>query len=54
MRRLGALWTYRGRYASLEDEIAEIERLEIGDLKRLAREFPLRPVLRAMVLPESA
>jgi predicted Zn-dependent peptidase len=53
MRRLGALWTYRGRYASLEDEIAEIERLGIGDLRRLAKEFPLRPVLRAMVLPES-
>ncbi|MBM4099762.1 MAG: insulinase family protein [Planctomycetes bacterium] len=54
MRRLGSLWTYRGRYASLEDEIAEIERLGIDDLKHLAREFPLRPVLRAMVLPDSA
>ena len=54
MRRLGALWTYRGRYASLEDEIAEIERLGVADLKQLAHEFPLRPTLRAMVLPESA
>ena len=54
MRRLGALWTYRGRYASLEDEIAQIERLAVADLKQLAHEFPLRPTLRAMVLPESA
>ena len=52
MRRLGSLWLYRGVYASLEQEIEEIERLTIDDLRAVARDFPLRPTLRAMVVPE--
>jgi predicted Zn-dependent peptidase len=54
MRRLGSLWLYRGRWSSLEEEIAEVERLTVRDLRELAREFPLRPTLRASVLPGEA
>ncbi|MFO0961477.1 MAG: pitrilysin family protein [Phycisphaerales bacterium] len=51
MRRLGALWLYRGAYASLEEELGEIERLTLADLRRVAHDFPLRPVLSARVIP---
>jgi predicted Zn-dependent peptidase len=51
MRRLGALWLYRGTYASLEDELAEINRLTVEDLRRAARDFPFRPCLTARVVP---
>jgi predicted Zn-dependent peptidase len=54
MRRLGALWLYRGRYASLEEELASIERLTVDDLRSVIRDFPLRPTLRALVSPASA
>jgi len=54
MRRLGALWLYRGVHASLEDEIARIESLTPDDLRSVIREFPLRPTLRALVSPASA
>jgi predicted Zn-dependent peptidase len=53
MRRLGALWLYRGMYASLEDELARIESLAADDLRSVIREFPLRPSLRALVSPAS-
>jgi hypothetical protein len=53
MRRLGALWLYRGTYASLEDELARIESLVADDLRSVIREFPLRPTLRALVSPAS-
>jgi predicted Zn-dependent peptidase len=53
MRRLGVLWLYRGAYASLEDELAEIERLTVDDLRKLAHDFPLRPSLYARVIPET-
>lgn len=53
MRRLGVLWLYRGAYASLEEELAEIERLTIDDLRKLAHDFPLRPSLYARVVPET-
>lgn len=52
MRRLGSLWLYRGAYASLEDELAEIERLTVHDLQRLAHDFPMRPSLTARVMPD--
>lgn len=52
MRRLGSLWLYRGVYASLEDELAQIDRLTVDDLLAVAKDFPLRPTLRAQVVPE--
>jgi predicted Zn-dependent peptidase len=54
MRRLGSLWLYRGAWKSLEDEIAEIDRLTALDLRALVREYPLRPTLRAMVMPAAS
>lgn len=53
MRRLGMLWLYRGAYASLEDELAEINRLTTADLRRVAHDFPLRPAMAARVVPEA-
>lgn len=52
MRRLGSLWLYRGEYASLEEELQRIEALTVDDLAAVARDFPLRPTLRAQVIPE--
>jgi predicted Zn-dependent peptidase len=52
MRRLGSLWLYRGNYASLEDELVQIDRLTVADLLAVAKDFPLRPTLRAQVVPE--
>jgi len=52
MRRLGSLWLYRGNYASLEDELVQIDRLTVVDLLAVAKDFPLRPTLRAQVVPE--
>lgn len=54
MRRLGSLWLYRGSYASLEDELAEIERLTVEDLRHIAHDFPMRPTLSARVVPAEA
>lgn len=54
MRRLGSLWLYRGTYASLEDELAEIEALTVEDLAAVAHEYPLRPTLRAQVVPDTS
>jgi len=54
MRRLGSLWLYRGAWKSLEDEIAEIDRLTALDLRALVREYPLRPTLRAVVMPAAS
>ena len=51
MRRLGSQWLYGGRWVALEDEIGEIERLTVGDLRALLHEYPLRPTLRASVMP---
>jgi predicted Zn-dependent peptidase len=45
---------YRGAYASLEEELAQIESLTVEDLLSVARDFPLRPTLRAQVVPETA
>jgi hypothetical protein len=53
MRRLGSLWLYRGNYASLEDELVQIDRLTVADLLAVAKDFPLRPTLRAQVVPEA-
>ena len=53
MRRLGSVWLYRGAYASLEEELAQIESLTVEDLLAVARDFPLRPTLRAQVVPET-
>jgi predicted Zn-dependent peptidase len=52
MRRLGTLWLYRGQYTTLEEELAQIDRLTVDDLRSVLRDFPLRPALSARVLPE--
>lgn len=54
MRRLGQLWTYLGRYRSLEDELAKINAVTLDDLREAAEAFPMRPVVIGRLRPESA
>jgi predicted Zn-dependent peptidase len=51
MHRLGRLWPYLGRYMTLEEELAAINRVSLEDLRRVAREFPFRPRTIGRMLP---
>ncbi len=51
MFRLGTLWGYGAPYATLDDEVARIERIRLGDLRSCADEFPLEPMVRVAVMP---
>ncbi len=51
MQRIGRLWTYLGRYATLDEELDRINRVTVADLRRLAEEFPLKPVTEGRLLP---
>ncbi|MBL9032518.1 MAG: insulinase family protein [Phycisphaerae bacterium] len=51
MQRLGRLWTYLGRYTTLEEELERINRVTLDDLREVAREFPLRPVTAGRLIP---
>ncbi|MBL0927721.1 MAG: insulinase family protein [Phycisphaerales bacterium] len=52
MQRLGRLWTYLGRYQTLEDELARINAVTLDDLRRVAADFPFRPRTVGRLLPE--
>jgi predicted Zn-dependent peptidase len=51
MQRLGRLWTYLGRYTTLEEELDRINRVTLADLREVAGAFPLRPVTVGRLLP---
>jgi predicted Zn-dependent peptidase len=51
MQRIGRLWTYLGRYATLDEELDRINRVTVADLRALAAEFPLAPVTEGRLLP---
>ena len=51
MQRLGRLWMYLGRYSSLDEELERINKVTLGDLKQVAREFPLTPVTMGRLVP---
>ncbi len=51
MQRIGRLWTYLGRYATLDEELERINKVTVEDLRALAAEFPLRPVTEGRLLP---
>ncbi|MDX2132406.1 MAG: pitrilysin family protein [Planctomycetota bacterium] len=51
MQRLGRLWTYLGRYATLEEELAMLSGVTLDNLRALRGEFPVRPVTVGRLLP---
>jgi predicted Zn-dependent peptidase len=52
MQRLGRLWTYLGKYTTLESELERINRVTLDELRRCAGAFPLRPVTSGRLLPK--
>jgi predicted Zn-dependent peptidase len=53
MQRIGGLWALTLKYTSLEEELAKIQSLRLGDLKEHLTAFPFDPITRACVVPES-
>lgn len=53
MHRLGRLWTYLGKYSSLEDELERIGAVTLDDLRGVCEAFPLEPRTIGRLLPES-
>ncbi len=51
MQRLGGLVASTGTYRSLEDELARIDALQLGDLKSVADAFPWNATVRASLSP---
>ncbi|MFM9994358.1 MAG: M16 family metallopeptidase [Phycisphaerales bacterium] len=51
MQRIGRLWTYLGRYTTLDEELTRINRVTLDDLRGVAAAFPLRPVTAGRLLP---
>lgn len=51
MQRIGRVWTYLGRYTTLDEELARINRVTLADLREVASAFPLRPVTFGTLLP---
>jgi predicted Zn-dependent peptidase len=45
MRRLGRMWTYMGRYSSLEDELRKINAETLDDLRAENEAFPMQPMV---------
>ena len=54
MRRLGHLWTYTGGYRTLDEELERINAVTLDDLKRVAGEWPLMPVVTGRLSPNGA
>jgi predicted Zn-dependent peptidase len=44
MQSLASDWIYRGRYASIEEEIEELRAVTLDDVNRVLGEFPFRPI----------
>lgn len=51
MHRLGRVWTYMGRYQSLEAELEKIGAVTLDDLRACARDFPLAPKTVGRLVP---
>jgi len=54
MNRLGRVMTYLGTYRSLEEELARMDAVTLDDLRQVARDFPLEPVISGRLTPTSA
>ncbi|MEY3024603.1 MAG: Protease 3 precursor, partial [Planctomycetota bacterium] len=53
MHRLGANWTVGREYATLEEELARIERVTLRSLHEYLEAFPLVPRMTGRLLPEA-
>lgn len=51
MHRLGRLWTYLGRYTTLEAELDRISRVSLAEIRAMADEFPLLPKTIGRLIP---
>jgi len=51
MQRLGRVWSYLGRYLSLEDELARINAVTLDELRDVWKAFPFQPRLVATLKP---
>jgi predicted Zn-dependent peptidase len=51
MRRLGRVWTYRGLYQSLEEELAALNAVTLDEIRAVHDDFPLTPKLTARLAP---
>jgi predicted Zn-dependent peptidase len=52
MQRIGRLWTYLERHRSLEEELEQVNRVTLDEIRAVAAEFPLRPTTTGRLLPE--
>lgn len=53
MQRLGRQWLYHGAYTTLEEELERINRVSVGDVRGVLRDFPLRPRTLGWLLPKA-
>ncbi len=51
MHRLGASWTYLGRYAPLEEELDLLERVTLAEVRETSRRYPVRATTLGKLLP---
>lgn len=51
MHRLGRLWMYLGEYSSLEDELARVNAVSVGDVRALLERFPFAPATVGTLRP---
>ncbi|MHC4946765.1 MAG: M16 family metallopeptidase [Planctomycetota bacterium] len=51
MRRIGRHWTYTGEYRSLENELARINAVRLGELRHVHGAFALEPLVTARLMP---
>lgn len=52
MQRIGRIWTYLHRHRTLEEELEQINRVTLDELRQIAAEFPLRPTTTGRLLPK--
>ena len=51
MQRLGRLWAYFGAYRPLEEELARLEAVTLGDVRDVAQRWPLTPIAAGRLSP---
>jgi predicted Zn-dependent peptidase len=51
MQRLGRVWSYLGRYLPLEDELARINAVTLGELRAVWEAYPFAPRLVSTLRP---
>ncbi len=51
MHRLGQLWTYAGRYRTLEEELDRINRVTLAEIRAVAERYPILPQTFGTLIP---